>query len=215
MRPLLFVLSIACVALSLEAQSLSDRYFDEYYFPYNPTNATSAGIHTYDGKLEDYSKKGNDARVAILKKFQAEFEKQPADADRDLVLNNIRAALLDLETIRSWEKNPDQYSSGISGSAFTIMSRTFAPADVRLQALISRERRMPQVLKEARANLKNPPKIYTEIAIEQLPGIEDFFANDVTLAFKAVSDAEAAGRIQADQRSGDSGAKGLRKIFED
>ncbi len=184
MRLLLFALSLGCAC----AQSLSDRYFDEYYFPYNPTNATSAGIHKYDGKLEDYSKKGNDARVAILKKFQAEFEKQPADADRDLVLNNIRAALLDMETIRSWEKNPDEYSSGISGSAFTIMSRTFAPPAERLKSLISRERQMPQVLKEARSNLKNPPKVYTEIAIEQLPGIEEFFANDVTLAFKAVTD---------------------------
>lgn len=37
------------------AQSLADRYFDEYFFPYNPTSATSAGIHKYDDQLEDYS----------------------------------------------------------------------------------------------------------------------------------------------------------------
>jgi uncharacterized protein (DUF885 family) len=190
-RFLILALSLACAS----AQSLTDRFFDEYYFPYNPTSATSAGLHQYDGKLEDFSKKGVDTRVTLLKKFQAEFEKAPASspteaADRDLVLSNIRAALLDLETIRSWEKNPDLYSSGISGSAFTIMSRTFAPPDVRLKSLIARERQMPQVLKDARVNLKNPPKIYTEIAIEQLPGIADFFANDVPLAFKAVSDAK-------------------------
>jgi hypothetical protein len=46
------------------------------------------------------------------------------------------------------------------------------------------------VLKEARANLKNPPKIYTEIAIEQLPGIVSFFEHDVPLAFKQVTDAK-------------------------
>jgi uncharacterized protein (DUF885 family) len=179
-------LSLACAS----AQSLADRFFDEYYFPYNPTAATSAGIHKYDDRLEDYSKKGVDARVAILKKFETEFAKLPADADRDLVLNSIRAALLDIQTIRSWEKNPDLYSSGISGSAFTIMSRTFAPPDARLKALTARERQMPQVLKDARANLKNPPKIYTEIAIEQLPGIVSFFENDVPLAFKQVTDAK-------------------------
>jgi uncharacterized protein (DUF885 family) len=178
-------LSIACAS----AQSLTDRFFDEYYFPFNPTAATSAGIHKYDDKLEDYSKKGVDARIAALKKFEAEFAKLPADADRDLVLNNIRAALLDNETIRSWEKNPDLYSSGVSGSAFTIMSRTFAPPEVRLKSLIARERMMPKVLKDARANLKNPPKIYTEIAIEQLPGIASFFEGDVPLAFKQVKDA--------------------------
>src|SRR4029077_16028664 len=94
-----------------------------------------------------------------------------------------------LESVKMWERNPDVYSSGISSGAFTIMSRTFAPPDVRLKALIARERKMPQVLADARVNLKNPPKMYTEIALEQLPGIEDFFAHDVPLAFKDVKDA--------------------------
>src|SRR5262249_47256890 len=42
----------------------------------------------------------------------------------------------------------------------------------------------------ARENLKNPPKIYTEIAIEQLPGIAQFFEHDVPLAFDKVHDAK-------------------------
>jgi uncharacterized protein (DUF885 family) len=175
--------------MAASAQSLTDRFFDEYYFPYNPTAATSAGIHKYDDKLEDYSKAGSAARVGALKKFEAEFAKTPADADRDLVLNYIRASLLELETIRMWERNPDLYSSGITSSAFVIMSRTFAPPEARLKSLISRERQMPKVLADARANVKNPPKIYTEIAIEQLPGNTEFFERDVPLAFKRVTDA--------------------------
>ena len=79
------------LAGALMAQSLTDRFFDEYYFPFNPSNATSVGIHQYDDKLEDYSKAGVDARVAILKKFETEFSAQPEDVDRDLVLNYIRA----------------------------------------------------------------------------------------------------------------------------
>jgi uncharacterized protein (DUF885 family) len=172
------------------AQSLTDRFFDEYYFPYNPTGATAAGIHKYDDKLEDYSRAGAAARIAELKKFEAQFAKLPSDPDRDLVLNSIHASLLEVETIRMWERNPDLYSSGISNSAFVIMSRTFAPPEARLKSLIARERQMPQGLTDARANLKNPPKIYTEVAIEQLPGITSFFENDVPLAFKQVTDAK-------------------------
>jgi uncharacterized protein (DUF885 family) len=171
-------------------QSLTDRFFDEYYFPFNPTTATSSGIHRYDDKLEDYSKAGNTARITALKKFEAEFAKQPPDADRDLILSYIRSSLLELETVRMWEKNPDLYSSGITSSAFSIMSRTFAAPEVRLKALIARERQMPKVLADGRANVKNPPKIYTEIAIEQLPGLVEFFQNDVPLAFKKVTDAK-------------------------
>ncbi len=170
------------------ARSPYDGFFDEFYFPQNPTGATAAGIHKYDDKLEDYSKAANSARIAALKKYLAEFEKLPADADRDLVLSSIRASLLELEVIRGWEKNPDNYSSGISNSAFVIMSRTFAPPAQRLRSLIARERKMPQVLIEGRANLKNPPKVYTEIALEQLPGITNFFADDVPKAFNKVTD---------------------------
>jgi uncharacterized protein (DUF885 family) len=179
------------------AQSLADRFFDEYYFPFNPTAATSAGIHKYDGQLEDYSKAGVDARVTKLKQFEAEFAKLPADPDRDLVLSTIRAGLLEYQTVRNWERNPDIYSSGITGSAFNIMSRTFAPPEVRLRSLIERERKMPAVLAAARVNLKNPPKIYTEIAIQQAPGIISFFQKDVPLAFKKVTDQKLLAEFRA------------------
>lgn len=179
---------MATLLTAVEAQTAYDRFFDEYYFPSSPTTATSAGIHKYDDKLEDYSKAGVAKRVAALKKFESEFAKLPDSPDRDLVLSYIRAGLLELETVRGWERNPDNYSSGITNSAFVIMSRTFAPPEARLKSLIGRERLMPKVLAEARSNLKNPPRIFTEVAIEQMPGNISFFENDVPLAFKAVTD---------------------------
>ncbi|HEV8413481.1 MAG TPA: DUF885 domain-containing protein [Bryobacteraceae bacterium] len=179
---------MATLLTAVEAQTAYDRFFDEYYFPSSPTTATSAGIHKYDDKLEDYSKAGVAKRAATLKKFESEFAKLPESPDRDLVLSNIRAELLELETVRGWERNPDNYSSGITNSAFVIMSRTFAPPEARLKSLTARERLMPKVLAEARANLKNPPRIFTEVAIEQIPGNISFFENDVPLAFKAVTD---------------------------
>ena len=41
---------------------------------------------------------------------------------------------------------------------------------------------------DARKNLKNPARIYTEIAIEQIPGIVSFFEKDVPEAFADVKD---------------------------
>ena len=37
--------------------------------------------------------------------------------------------------------------------------------------------------RRSRVNLRNPPKIFTEIAIEQLPDIVSFFEHDVPQAF--------------------------------
>ena len=100
---------------------------------------------------------------------------QTTRGDREMVLGNIRSRLLTLETIRPWEKNADIYSSTCANAAFTLMERKFAPPDDRLRSLVAREKQMPGLLAEARVNLKNPPRIFTEIAIEQLPGIISFF----------------------------------------
>jgi hypothetical protein len=165
-----------------------DRFFDDVYFKFNPTTGTSSGFHQYDTLLENYSKAGVDIQIRALQSAEKQFSALPGDPDRDLILNYIRATLLNLQQVRPWEKNPDSYSSGVTVSIFVIMSRTFAPPADRLQSVIARERQIPAVFEAARANLKNPPRIYTEVAIEQLPGIVSFFQNDVPAAFKQVTD---------------------------
>jgi uncharacterized protein (DUF885 family) len=176
-------------------RTLADQYFDQATFTYNPTSGTSAGLHRYDTKLENYSRATVDAQITTLHSFEKKFEAVPSvqldqstQADREMVLGDIHSKLLTLETIRPWEKNPDTYSSGITNSAFVLMERNFAPADDRLRSLIAREKQMPAVFDEARKNLKNPPRIYTEIALEQLPGIISFFESDVPEAFKDAKD---------------------------
>jgi hypothetical protein len=47
---------------------------------------------------------------------------------------------------------------------------------------------MKTVLGQARHNLRNPPRIYTEVALEQLPGLVGFFKKDVPEAFNKVTD---------------------------
>ena len=55
--------------------------------------------------------------------------------------------------------------------------------------MIAREQLMPQVLQEARKNLKDPPKIYTEIALEQIDGSISFFQEDLPAGFADATDA--------------------------
>jgi uncharacterized protein (DUF885 family) len=71
------------------------------------------------------------------------------------------------------------------------MERPYAPVDIRLRAVIAREKLVPRALLEARKNLKNPPHIYTEIAIQQIDGEVAFFEHDVPEAFHEATDATA------------------------
>ena len=178
-------------------EKVSDEYLDQVYLRYQPTQGTQAGYHQYDTQLEDYSRKSVDAEIAALKSYEKRVEAiHPEDptadfvprTDREIVLSTIRSRLLTLETIRPWEKNADNYSSACANGAFVLMERKFALPDERLRSLIAREKQMPALLATARVNLKNPPRVYTEIAIEQLPDIVSFFEKDVPRAFADAHD---------------------------
>ncbi len=188
-----------------------DQFFDQY-FTFHPTSGTSAGFHQYDTMLEDYSQKSREAEIAwlnsekpkLLATPNPKFEAMPANQltreqieDAHLVENRIAAQLLELQEIRSWQRDPNVYSNGPTRTIFVLMSRNFAPADERLKSVIAREQKMPANFAAAKSNLKDVPKIYTEIALQQLPGIIKFFQNDVPLAFKSVTDQKLLAEFKA------------------
>jgi uncharacterized protein (DUF885 family) len=206
---LIFAFAGLCFGQNRDAEfnKLIDRYFDEQVFRFDPVQGTSAGFHQYDALLPSGSRTEIESQIAGLKKWEAEVRNfdprglSPGVAsDRELVLAQIQGQLLSLESIRMWEKSPDSYSSGVTSAIFVIMSRNFAPAPERLKAVIARERLIPRVFASARENLKNPPQIYTQIALEQMPGLVSFFEKDVPLAFKQVTDAPLLAEFQKTNR---------------
>ncbi|MGC9198402.1 MAG: DUF885 domain-containing protein [Acidobacteriaceae bacterium] len=194
MIPLTHAQNIAADGGDQTFSYLSSQYFQQIYFKFAPSAGTSAGLHQYDSQLENYSAAGVTQQVAALEAFEKKLEAldpsaldaEPA-ADYQILLNNVRGQLLQLQVIRSWQKNPDIYSSGVTNSIFVIMERPYAPLDVRLQAVVARERQIPQALQYARQNLTNPPLIYTQIAIEQIDDDISFFQHDVPTAFAAAN----------------------------
>jgi uncharacterized protein (DUF885 family) len=176
--------------------ALADDYIDQILFRFNPSQGTTAGLHQFDSQLEDYSRANIDKQVGALQEFEKRvvaFDASalsPTDAaDREMLLGAIRSSLLTLQVIRPWEKDPDSYSGTASGGVYVIMIRKFAPTNDRLRSAVARERQIPALLAAARQNLKNPPHISTEIALEQLPGIISFFETDVPAAFADATDA--------------------------
>lgn len=174
----------------------------------NPSLATDLGVHTYDVELDDYSRAGIleegrsletfRSKVAAIDPSTLSIERQ---LDREQLLHQLDAGIININIIRSWATNPDRYSGGITSAAYVIMRRPYAPAAERLKYLIARELKMPAALAEARTNVENPPRIYTLIAIEQIDGNISFFKNDVPAAFKEVTDPQ----LRADfQRSNDA-----------
>jgi Bacterial protein of unknown function (DUF885) len=173
---------------------LADDFINQY-LAFSPTASTQVGIHIHDAELDDYSAASIAKQVVWLQQFEKRvlaFDAKALNpteaADREILLNNIHANLLELQVVRTFIKNPDTYSSGAAASVYVIMSRKFAPADERLRSVIAREKRFPRFFAEARANLKDVPRIYAEIALEQLPGTIGFFEKDLPSAFADATD---------------------------
>ena len=171
------------------------------FFEFQPSAGTRAGFHEYDAQMENYDA----ARVARQHDIYSGYERrlQSMDTrgwsrweqdDREMLLCFVRSRIFELKTQPTWQQDPNYYPSVMTDSVFLLMGRNFAPPETRLRALIERERQMPKLLGQARVNLQNPPRIFTEIAIEQLPDIVSFFRNDVPSAFAEVKDA----KLQAD-----------------
>ncbi len=198
MRVLLLVLLMSAASLAATPfESFADDFFENAWFRFQPSAAVSAGFHAYDARLEDLSVESIYTQCvtlhAYLDKLRALSGLSPREEeDRRFLEGVILGRLQDLEELKDWENDPDAYQSACTYGAYVLTSRTFAPPAERLKSLTEREKLMPALLQQARKNLKNPPRIYTEIALEQVDGSVSFFEKDVPSAFPGIDDPEFA-----------------------
>jgi uncharacterized protein (DUF885 family) len=200
---------------------LVDKFFDSYY-PLHPTAATASGFHQFDSKLDDYTAAGQEELARGLKEQLAKFERldrpklSPDEAlDLGWLIASIHSELLAIEDIQQWRKDPDAYSGGVTNSIFVIMKRNFASPEVRLRSVIAREQQIPKALEAARQNLQNPPKIYVQIALEQLPDETDFYRKDVPEAFSAVKDPTLLAEFKASNQAVIEAFESYQKFLQD
>jgi uncharacterized protein (DUF885 family) len=107
-----------------------------------------------------------------------------------MLINGIKGKLLDIETIRYWQKDPDVYVSSATAAVFNLVHRDFAPIVDRLRAVIARERQIPMLLAAGKANIEHPPPAFVDIAIRNVAGSIDFLKTGAPAAFAAVEDQE-------------------------
>jgi uncharacterized protein (DUF885 family) len=141
----------------------------------HPEAATRLGEHKSDARLDDRSRAGREKDMAAAHATLAELDKIPVAqlspdnaTDARILHNRLQATLFELEVIRGWEWDPLGYNVGNSLNG--LISRDFAPAAERLSSAIGRLEAIPGTIAAAKANLKDPPKVFTETAIQQNQG---------------------------------------------
>jgi uncharacterized protein (DUF885 family) len=200
---------------------IGDAYLRGYY-AFNPTEATAAGLHEFDSKLEERGTDAVAAEVRRLRGVLAELARVPEwrlspDARYDyLVLqSHARAQLLELEDVRMWRRDPNLYNRLAAAGIDNILKRSYAPIEQRLASVLARERQIARLLAEARVNLDNPPRIYTETAIAQTAGSVDFFERVVPQMFERAGGSQLSAARRAEFHEANEQALAALRDFHD
>lgn len=154
--------------------SLAEEYIERFLEMY-PETATALGDHHYDHRLNDYSVQGvrdgiefNKSSLRSLNRIDPGRLTRDNRVDYYILRNQIEESVFRLETLKEHEWNPLVYNVG--GAIYNLLARDFAPIEDRLRNVAARLDAIPEVVALAKANLKRPPRVHTETAIQQNAG---------------------------------------------
>ena len=139
----------------------------------SPETATRIGLHTRDGELDDYTRAGFDEALkredAMLSSLQARFQSPHLSVgkkvDLELLEHSLAVSLRRSRDLKPRFRDPQAYLRVLE-TLFAMVARPYAPADERARAVVARLEKIPDVIAAAKANLDNPPRVWTEVAIE-------------------------------------------------
>lgn len=164
-----------------EFQKLASEYI-EARLNTHPEEATELGDHRFDAELTDYSAEARAEELAAQKAFLAKLnsfggvtELTGANSvDFRILKENVEGEIFSLEEMKEAEWNPLVYNTSLANGLYLLIARDFAPVEQRIPNIAKRMEGIPTVIAQAKANLKNSPRIFTETAIEQMQGAVTF-----------------------------------------
>jgi uncharacterized protein (DUF885 family) len=178
-----------------------DEYL-AYLYEVQPTSATFDGVHLHDDLLEDLGRHAIDAQVRDLGGFARRLAAiDPARLtdgerlERPVLDAHLRARLFELESVRTWERNPQYYSDILATSLAGQALFAYAPLTERARRVVSKLRQVPRLMQAARDNIKDPPGIFVKIGLESLRGTLRFINDDLPRAFSRLDDLHILGDL--------------------
>lgn len=172
---------------------LAERYLDAS-LKLSPVTASYVGYRRWDGLLPDYSTSGREKAERTLRYFKHELRKVdrselsgPWAIDHELIARRITEELFVLTELQPHTWDVNMYNQVVGGGFYyvTIPPEDAAEWPARLQAVLGRMKALPRFLEQAKANLKNPPRIFTEFVIAQNPGNIKTFESQLPKLFEA------------------------------
>jgi uncharacterized protein (DUF885 family) len=197
-------IAVAAPGADESFSQLAARYLDEVP-DHSPVAATALGDHRADDRLDDVDAAARER----LRKTYLGYREALAAIDRNalsrdnqvdaaILGNEIESTLFELDTLEEWAWNPLYYVRLSGNAIYGLLSRDFAPLELRLDNAASRLEQLPRFFEQARAALQpaRVPKIHAETAIQQNRGLVTII-DSMIVPHVATLSPQAAGRLEA------------------
>src|SRR5580692_4336940 len=166
-------------------ESQFEQLVDDFVFgtlALSPTTATGVGYHFHHGAslddlLDDFSAAGlaasrslqNDmeARIGRLDTASLDAEQR---ADVDIMRDALGASRLELDEIQSYRHNPTTYVELLGNGLYSPYVLQYAPAPERYRHIINRLLKVPELVRQAEANLQDSPEAWNLVARDENTG---------------------------------------------
>jgi uncharacterized protein (DUF885 family) len=162
---------------------LAEQFLDAYW-QQDPEGALQVGYYRYADRLPACTAIRRAEQIAFadrwLKRFgQIDAKHLNASERTDLALidNQLKSMKWYLTDFRSFEWNPSDYN--VADGFARLLTTDYAPLDKRLATVLKRLKAVPAYYAAAKANLRNPTREHTELAIVQNEGAKGVLGDEL------------------------------------
>jgi uncharacterized protein (DUF885 family) len=167
-----------------------ERLFKDYLdveFKHRPLEATRLGDHRFDHLLDDVSAKARAANLERVRQALADLPtkidykklSRSAQVDYEIWRHQLETDIWLAANTRPFEDDPRVYNDYITESVYLLLTQSTLPQPINVRNAAARMAYIPRILKAARENLKNPPKVVVDTALRQNRGALAFYESGI------------------------------------
>jgi uncharacterized protein (DUF885 family) len=169
-----------------------------------PVSSSDQGLHTWDARLADYSAKAIADRREHVRRLLEEVRAMPGDSwskedrvDWLLFRSDLERSSFYDRVLRFEETNPQVYVNECSNGIFSLLKKEYDLPANRARSAGARLAAMPALLEQGKQNLKEPVRLYAELAIQSARSIDSLFTDSLMTLTKDLPAGERAALVKS------------------
>ena len=190
MHPIAIALMLTLPAQPTPEDTRLANLFQSYLdreFRLHPVFATQQGNHDYDDQMDDLAPAARAKDVDSARQLLATLPKEidvkklsrNGQIDFEIWTHSLAYSLWSVANDNRYEYDPRVYGEYISDSVFLLVTQSTLARERNVANAAKRIAQIPKVVAAAKASLKNPPRILTEITIKRNLGAIAFYEKDI------------------------------------